>query len=87
MANFIAEFQQDPSAPAPSIPVETPFNSGSGKWELFVDRTSNCKGEGAEIVLISPEGLVLEQAVCLGFLASNNKAEYEALVVRLKSAR
>ncbi len=38
-------------------------------------------------MLVSPEGLVLEQAVCLSFPASNNEVEYEALVVRLKSAR
>ena len=87
MANFIAEFQQDPSALALSIPSETQFNSGSGKWELFVDGASNCKGSGAGIVLVSLEGLVLEQAVRLSFLASNNEAEYEALVVGLKSAR
>ena len=37
-------------------------------------------------MLVSPEGLVLEQAVRLGFPASNNEAEYEALVVELRSA-
>ena len=36
---------------------------------------------------MSPEGLVLEQAVHLGFSTSNNEAEYGALIVRLKSAR
>ena len=41
------EFQQDRSAPAPSIPPETQLNSSSGKLELFVDEASNCKGSGA----------------------------------------
>ena len=81
------EFQQDRSAPAPSIPPETQLNSSSGKLELFVDEASNCKGSGAEIVLISPKGLVLEQAVRLGFPVSNNEAEYEALIVGLRKAR
>ena len=38
-------------------------------------------------MLVSLEGLVLEQAVCLGFPVSNNEAKYEALVVGLRSAR
>jgi ribonuclease HI len=55
--------------------------------ELFVDGASNYKGSGAGIVPISHEGLVLEQAVRLGFPASNNEAEYEALIVGLRRAR
>ena len=86
MVDFL-EFQQDRSAPAPSIPPETQLNSSSGKLELFVDGASNCKGSGARIVLISPKGLVLEQAVRLGFPVSNNEAEYEALIVGLRKAR
>ena len=38
-------------------------------------------------MLISPKGLVLEQAVRLGFPVSNNEAEYEALIVGLRKAR
>jgi ribonuclease HI len=38
-------------------------------------------------VLVSPEGLVLKQAVRLKFLALNNEAEYEALLIGLRSAR
>uniref|UniRef100_A0A2N9HLB1 Integrase catalytic domain-containing protein n=1 Tax=Fagus sylvatica TaxID=28930 RepID=A0A2N9HLB1_FAGSY len=87
LADFLVEFQQDRNAPAPSIPLETQFNSSCGKWELFVDGASNCKGSGDGIVLVFSEGLVLEQAVRLGFSASNNEAEYEALIVGFKSAR
>jgi ribonuclease HI len=35
-------------------------------------------------VLVSLEGLVLEQAIQLKFSASNNEAEYEALMISLK---
>ena len=38
-------------------------------------------------MLVSPEGLVLEQAFRLKFSASNNEAEYEALMIDLKTAR
>ena len=54
---------------------------------MFVDGALNSKGSGARIVLVSPEGLVLEQAVRLKFSASNNEAEYEALMIGLRMAR
>uniref|UniRef100_A0A2N9FKJ9 Integrase catalytic domain-containing protein n=1 Tax=Fagus sylvatica TaxID=28930 RepID=A0A2N9FKJ9_FAGSY len=63
LADFVAEFQQDPCAPTLAIPTETQFNLGSGKWEVFIDRASNFKGLGAGIVLVSPKGLILEQAI------------------------
>uniref|UniRef100_A0A2N9F1K3 Uncharacterized protein n=1 Tax=Fagus sylvatica TaxID=28930 RepID=A0A2N9F1K3_FAGSY len=55
-------------------------------WKLFVDGASNMRGAGAGAVLISPEGLILELVVRLGFLALNNEAEYEALLIGLRSA-
>uniref|UniRef100_A0A2N9G140 Uncharacterized protein n=1 Tax=Fagus sylvatica TaxID=28930 RepID=A0A2N9G140_FAGSY len=57
------------------------------KWELFVDGASNSKGSGAGIVLISPEGLVLEQAVQLRFSVLNNEAKYEAMLIGLRTAK
>lgn len=38
------------------------------------------------IVFKSLEGTMIEQADRLGFLAFNNKSEYEALIVSLKNA-
>ena len=55
-------------------------------WKLFVDGASNRHGAGLGIVLISPDDLVVEQAINLGFPASNNEAEYEALLAGLKTA-
>ena len=54
---------------------------------MFVNEASNSKGSRARIVLVSPEGVVLEQAVRLKFSASNNEAEYEALMIGLRTAR
>ena len=56
-------------------------------WKVFVDGSSTSKRAGAGIVLQSPEGLVIEQALTLGFKASNNEAEYEALIAGLNSAK
>ena len=36
--------------------------------------------------MISPDGLTIEHSITLGFPASNNEAEYEALFADLKSA-
>uniref|UniRef100_A0A2N9GNE9 Uncharacterized protein n=1 Tax=Fagus sylvatica TaxID=28930 RepID=A0A2N9GNE9_FAGSY len=87
LAEFLAEFQYDPSNPSLLTPAQTQFDSDGAKWKLFVDGASNSKGSGAGIVLISPEGLVLEQAVRLKFSASNNEAEYEAMLIGLRTAR
>ena len=51
-----------------------------------MDEASNRHGAGLGIVLISPDGLVIEQTVNLGFTASNNEAKYEALLAGLKLA-
>lgn len=50
------------------------------RWDLFVDGASNVKGSGIGLVFRTPEGQTLEQADRLGFEASNNEAEYEALI-------
>lgn len=54
--------------------------------EVYVDGLACNKGSGVGVVIFSPKGLILEQAVRLGFSASNNVAEYEALLARLRSA-
>ena len=56
-------------------------------WKVFVDGSSTSKRASAGIVLQSPEGPVIEQALTLGFKASNNEAEYEALIAKLNSAK
>ncbi|CAL2254006.1 unnamed protein product [Prunus armeniaca] len=56
-------------------------------WQLRVDGASNQKGAGAGVVIITPDGTLLEQAITLGFPASNNEAEYEALLADLRLAK
>ncbi|XP_038973279.1 uncharacterized protein Mb2253c-like [Phoenix dactylifera] len=63
--------------------METP----SQPWVLYVDGSSTSGGSGACLVLTSPDGVVAEQALRLEFPASNNKAEYEALIAGLKLAK
>ena len=45
-----------------------------------MDGAANQKGSGVGLVLISPEKLIVEKSLRLGFSATNNEAEYEALL-------
>ncbi|XP_057425809.1 uncharacterized protein LOC130719190 [Lotus japonicus] len=56
------------------------------QWTLFVDGSSNDNGSGARVTLQGPRELVLEQSLRFQFKASNNQAEYEALIAGLKLA-
>ncbi|KAK6136270.1 hypothetical protein DH2020_030001 [Rehmannia glutinosa] len=58
----------------------------AAEWLLHVDGSSTSTGSRAGIVLTNPQGEDLEFAVKFGFKASNNEAEYEALVRGLKMA-
>ena len=52
---------------------------------MFVDSASSAMGAGARIVIITSEGIRLEHSFRLGFRASNNEAEYEALLAGLRT--
>jgi len=56
-------------------------------WMLHVDGSSNNKGSGADIILESSTGLILEQSLRFKFPASNNQAEYEACIAGMKIAK
>ncbi|KAL2249926.1 UNVERIFIED_CONTAM: Ribonuclease HI [Sesamum indicum] len=56
------------------------------RWLLHVDGSSTSKNGGAGIYLHGPNGAEIEIAARLNFLATNNEAEYEALIQRLQTA-
>ncbi|KAK3026967.1 hypothetical protein RJ639_040819 [Escallonia herrerae] len=55
-------------------------------WNLYVDGSSALGSSGAGLILISPEGFTIEYALRFGFQASNNEAEYEALLAGIRLA-
>uniref|UniRef100_A0A2N9FAE8 RNA-directed DNA polymerase n=1 Tax=Fagus sylvatica TaxID=28930 RepID=A0A2N9FAE8_FAGSY len=59
----------------------------TGWWKVYVDGASNSKGSGTGVVIITPDETVIEQSIRLNFKASNNEAEYEAVLAGLKSAK
>ena len=74
-------FREDPAEDSPQL------TSAQASWKIFVDGSSNENGSGAGIILISPEGHRFHSALRFGFKASNNEAEYEALLAGLRVAQ
>nr|GEW42786.1 reverse transcriptase domain-containing protein [Tanacetum cinerariifolium] len=49
-------------------------------WTLFTDGSSCVDGSGAGLILTNPDGIEFTYALRFQFAASNNEAEYEALI-------
>ncbi|KAK3043721.1 hypothetical protein RJ639_001917 [Escallonia herrerae] len=80
LADFIVE------CTLPEDPSQLVIFEFINPWNLYVDGSSVVGGSGAGIILISPEGFTIEYALRFGFQASNNEAEYEALLARIRLA-
>ncbi|GKD86741.1 reverse transcriptase domain-containing protein [Tanacetum coccineum] len=55
-------------------------------WILFTDGSSCVDGLGAGLILTYPEGMEFTYALRFEFTATNNEAEYEALIAGLRIA-
>nr|GEX42500.1 retrovirus-related Pol polyprotein from transposon opus [Tanacetum cinerariifolium] len=53
-------------------------------WTLFTDGASSIEGSGEGLILTDPDGREVTYALRFNFKASNNEAEYEALVAGLE---
>ena len=72
---------------APVEPAEaTQLTPDLPIWRLSVDGAVNAQGRGADLILTSPNEIDVEYALRFGFQASNNEAEYEAVIVGLNLA-
>lgn len=56
-------------------------------WVLFTDGSSTTTSGGAGIILTSPDGFAIQQAIKFHFNVTNNEAEYEALIAGLQLAQ
>ena len=75
LVDFLAELSQHNTRP-----------NNEGWWILYVDGASRQSGAGISLQLTSPTGERIEQAVRLGFDATNNESEYETLITRVELA-
>jgi ribonuclease HI len=74
LADFVVEL-------ASPVEEQPPF-----VWLLSVDGSSNLKGSGAGVILEGPDDVLIEQSLRFEFKASNNQAEYEALIAGMTLA-
>ena len=75
LADFLTEISQSATCP-----------DGKGWWTLCIDGASRQSGAGIGLQLTSPTGERVEKAAHLGFSASNNESEYEAMIAGLELA-
>ncbi|GJT60221.1 reverse transcriptase domain-containing protein [Tanacetum coccineum] len=82
LADFIVERPEDD-------PQDTPMEAEEelpDPWTLFMDGSSCVDGSGAGLILINPEGGEFTYALRFRFDATNNEAEYKALIAGLRIA-
>ena len=48
---------------------------------VYVDGAANQRGSRVRLVLVSPKKITIKKSLRLSFSATNNEAEYEALLV------
>ncbi|XP_075636560.1 uncharacterized protein LOC142608764 [Castanea sativa] len=88
LADFVVEFME--SGIKQEDVMLAVMSIGLGNvllWEVYTNGASNRKGAEIGIVLITPEKLVMEKSLRLGFVATNNEAEYEALLASAQMVR
>jgi ribonuclease HI len=77
LADFLAEWTD---TQLPTTPIQPEL------WTMYFDGSLMKTGAGAGLLFVSPLGKHLRYVIRLHFLASNNMAEYEALVNGLRIA-
>ncbi|GJY64408.1 reverse transcriptase domain-containing protein, partial [Tanacetum coccineum] len=82
LADFIVERPEEESPDELMAEPEVLPNP----WTLFTDGSSCVDGSGAGLILINPEGAEFTYAIRFRFEATNNEAEYEALIADLRIA-
>ncbi|GAV81703.1 RVT_3 domain-containing protein [Cephalotus follicularis] len=84
-SQVLADFVGD-NTPTECLEEDSSENE-KGLWKLSVDGLSCVSISGAGLVLTSPDGWTLEYALRFGFKATNNEAEWEALIAGLTIAK
>lgn len=83
---FVANFSPALQFEADEELLQILDKTTSSKWTLCIDGASNTNAAGLSFVLKSPQGDIIAQVMHCEFKATNNEAEYEALIVALNAA-
>ncbi|XP_030963788.1 uncharacterized protein LOC115984946 [Quercus lobata] len=93
LADLVAEFAEPPvetvakECNMDGKLVEVIFTPGPPCWKVYVDGVANQMRSGVGLILVSPEKTIIEKSLRLGFSATNNEAEYEALLQGMAMVR
>lgn len=82
---FVANFSSSLLSEAENK-VQASTRSNLGIWTLYIDGSSNIKGAGLGIVLISPSRQTIRQAIKY-YPITNNEAEAETVVAGLELSK
>ena len=74
-AQALADFITESTGASPSDPGQ--------EWKLYVDDSSTKSTSGVGLLIVSSAGVRMERIVRFEFIASNNEAEYKALILGL----
>jgi ribonuclease HI len=77
LTDFVSEWTETQQPP----PAEK-----SEHWKMYFDGSLNLQGAGTDVLFISPHGDHLKYVLQIHYKASNNDAEYEALIRGLRIA-
>ena len=80
LADFVMDFTSTEPAKNTETTTDLPI------WRLSVDGAANAQGSRAGLILTSLEGIDIKYTLRLEFQASNNEAEYEAVIAGLNLA-
>ncbi|XP_077251808.1 uncharacterized protein LOC143891038 [Tasmannia lanceolata] len=86
LADFVAECTIHQQSIESEVVQTSNPSSNESIWEVYVDGSSNKIGCGAGLILTGPDNFVLDYALRFRFHASNNEAEYEALIAGMNLA-
>ena len=73
--DFIAEF---------TLPEDDNLINETEQWTIQTDGSSTQKRGGVGIIIVTPDGEMLKYGVRLKFPTTNNEAEYEGILTRLR---
>ena len=93
LADLVAEFAEPPveivarERSMDGKPMGAVSIPGPPCWKVYVDGAANQGGSGMGLVLESPEKTIIDKSLRLGFSATNNEAEYKALLQGMAMVR
>ncbi|XP_074289121.1 uncharacterized protein LOC141614258 [Silene latifolia] len=86
LADFVSDFCPATRGEAEEGMLIIMGSQDSEIWTLYIDGASNARGASVSLVLRSPKGDMIVQAIRCEFKATNNEAEYEALILGMQMA-